>query len=139
MPFAACVKTCFEHVGYPLLRQVGAVAGDAACYETFREFFDAIIRLVVVHVGRMAQVATPGEWRWTQDLFFQELFRVDWRSNMEVSKMRDIPRDVAGGSKSSLDGSTWIPRRPRGLCEMPCEPESARATHVAGRCGSGPA
>lgn len=45
MGFAACVKTCFDHVGYPLLRPVGAVAGDAACYETFREFFDAIIRL----------------------------------------------------------------------------------------------
>eukprot|EP00931_Biecheleriopsis_adriatica_P061262 TRINITY_DN36829_c0_g1_i1.p1 TRINITY_DN36829_c0_g1~~TRINITY_DN36829_c0_g1_i1.p1 ORF type:complete len:1780 (-),score=395.79 TRINITY_DN36829_c0_g1_i1:42-5381(-) len=43
--FATCIKTCFDTFGHPMLKTVGAVAGDAASYSIFKDLFDPIIRL----------------------------------------------------------------------------------------------
>ncbi|CAJ1328418.1 unnamed protein product, partial [Effrenium voratum] len=69
--FASCVKTCFENLGHRMIKTVGAVAGDEASYETFRELFDGIIRL-----------RHPGA----------ENHRMD----LDTSKMLDIDPAVAG-------------------------------------------
>ncbi|CAE8611623.1 unnamed protein product, partial [Polarella glacialis] len=44
VPFATCIKSCFDNFGHPMIKMVGAAAGDASCYDTFRELFDPIIR-----------------------------------------------------------------------------------------------
>lgn len=41
--FALCVKPCFDLKGHRMIRPVGAVAGDADCFEEFRAFFDPLI------------------------------------------------------------------------------------------------
>lgn len=71
--FASCVKTCFDHWGYRMIKSVGAVAGDEASYDTFAELFDGIVRLR--HPG-----SDGGH-----------------RSDVDFSKMLEIPADIAGG------------------------------------------
>lgn len=73
VPFASCVKTCFDHWGYRMIKSVGAVAGDEASYDTFAELFDGIVRLR--HPG-----SDGGH-----------------RSDVDFSKMLEIPKDIAGG------------------------------------------
>merc|ERR1740121_2988781 len=41
---AKCVKTGMDNRGHPMIKTLGAVAGDAECYETFRPLFDHLIR-----------------------------------------------------------------------------------------------
>eukprot|EP00927_Polykrikos_kofoidii_P011276 TRINITY_DN14771_c0_g1_i2.p1 TRINITY_DN14771_c0_g1~~TRINITY_DN14771_c0_g1_i2.p1 ORF type:complete len:1817 (+),score=313.81 TRINITY_DN14771_c0_g1_i2:54-5504(+) len=45
VPFATCVKTCFDNPGHPMIKTVGLVAGDEQCYDTFRMLFDPVIAL----------------------------------------------------------------------------------------------
>jgi len=45
VPFAQCVKTAFDNQGHPMIKTVGAVAGDASCYDEFQDFFDPLIKL----------------------------------------------------------------------------------------------
>lgn len=44
VPFARCVKPGFDNCGHTMIKTVGAVAGDAECYELFAPFFDAVIQ-----------------------------------------------------------------------------------------------
>jgi len=46
---AKCMKPGVDCAGHPMVRPVGAVAGDAECYGLFKDFFDPIIR--VHHAG----------------------------------------------------------------------------------------
>jgi creatine kinase len=45
VPFATCIKACFDNFGHPFVKTLGAVAGDADSYAVFKEFFDPLIRL----------------------------------------------------------------------------------------------
>lgn len=45
VPFAKCIKSGIDNPGHPLLKIVGAVAGDSECYTVFKELFDPIIRV----------------------------------------------------------------------------------------------
>jgi len=38
-----CIKTGVDNPGHPMIKTVGAVAGDEESYELFREFFDPVI------------------------------------------------------------------------------------------------
>lgn len=40
---AKCMKPGVDNVGHALIRTVGLVAGDAACYEVFRELFEPVV------------------------------------------------------------------------------------------------
>eukprot|EP00435_Cladocopium_sp_Y103_P025029 s3024_g6.t1 len=41
--FAKCIKTGMDNRGHPMIKAVGAVAGDAECYDTFQPFFDQLL------------------------------------------------------------------------------------------------
>ncbi|CAK0894238.1 unnamed protein product, partial [Prorocentrum cordatum] len=41
---ARCIKTGMDNRGHQLVRSLGAVAGDAECYDTFAPLFDALLR-----------------------------------------------------------------------------------------------
>merc|ERR1712055_1208594 len=41
--FGHCIKTGIDNPGHPMIKTVGAVAGDEESYELFREFFDPVI------------------------------------------------------------------------------------------------
>jgi len=41
--FSHCIKTGIDNPGHPMIKTVGAVAGDEESYELFREFFDPVI------------------------------------------------------------------------------------------------
>jgi len=43
--FAKCIKTGMDNRGHPMIKALGAVAGDAECYDTFRPFFDRLLAL----------------------------------------------------------------------------------------------
>jgi len=45
VPFAKCIKSGIDNPGHPLLKIVGAVAGDEECYTVFKELFDPLIRV----------------------------------------------------------------------------------------------
>jgi len=40
---ADCIKTGIDNKGHPNIKTVGLVAGDAECYDTFKELFDPVI------------------------------------------------------------------------------------------------
>ena len=40
---ARCIKSGIDNRGHPVLKALGAVAGDAECYETFAPLFDKLI------------------------------------------------------------------------------------------------
>jgi len=42
---AKCMKPGVDSRGHPMIKTVGAVAGDAMCYQAFRSFFDPIISI----------------------------------------------------------------------------------------------
>eukprot|EP00930_Biecheleria_cincta_P019922 TRINITY_DN1508_c0_g2_i1.p1 TRINITY_DN1508_c0_g2~~TRINITY_DN1508_c0_g2_i1.p1 ORF type:complete len:994 (+),score=202.01 TRINITY_DN1508_c0_g2_i1:64-3045(+) len=64
VPFATCIKACFDNVGHPFLKTVGAVAGDADSYSVFKEFFDPLIRLG--HPGNSLNCSHVSCSDWTQ-------------------------------------------------------------------------
>jgi len=41
--FAQCIKTGMDNPGHPMIKTVGATAGDEESYEVFKEFFEPII------------------------------------------------------------------------------------------------
>merc|ERR1719261_1090091 len=41
---AKCIKTGVDNPGHPMIKTVGAVAGDGECYEAFAALFDPIIK-----------------------------------------------------------------------------------------------
>jgi len=43
VPLARCIKTGIDNLGHPMIKSVGAIAGDAECYDTFRTLFDPIL------------------------------------------------------------------------------------------------
>lgn len=43
---ARCIKTGMDNCGHPMIKTVGAIAGDAECYRTFSLLFDPIIAAV---------------------------------------------------------------------------------------------
>lgn len=49
VPLAKCIKTGVDNAGHPMIKTVGAVAGDAESYDTFRKLFDPVIK--VMHRG----------------------------------------------------------------------------------------
>jgi len=44
--FAKCIKNGIDNAGHPMVKTVGAVAGDAECYDTFKALFDPLIEAV---------------------------------------------------------------------------------------------
>jgi len=42
---ARCMKTGMDNKGHPMTKTIGIVAGDAECYDLYRELFDPLIRL----------------------------------------------------------------------------------------------
>jgi len=55
--FGHCIKTGVDNPGHPMIKTVGAVAGDEESYELFREFFDPIIS--ARHGGYAADAKHP--------------------------------------------------------------------------------
>lgn len=47
--FARCIKPGIDNKGHSMIKAVGAIVGDKQCFETFREFFDPLLRKV--HAG----------------------------------------------------------------------------------------
>merc|ERR1711935_1318768 len=52
-----CIKTGVDNPGHPMIKTVGAVAGDEESYELFREFFDPCIS--ARHGGYAADAKHP--------------------------------------------------------------------------------
>jgi len=55
--FGHCIKTGVDNPGHPMIKTVGAVAGDEESYELFREFFDPCIS--ARHGGYAADAKHP--------------------------------------------------------------------------------
>ena len=55
--FGHCIKTGVDNPGHPMIKTVGAVAGDEESYELFREFFDPVIS--ARHGGYAADAKHP--------------------------------------------------------------------------------
>jgi len=55
--FGHCIKTGIDNPGHPMIKTVGAVAGDEESYELFREFFDPVIS--ARHGGYAADAKHP--------------------------------------------------------------------------------
>merc|ERR1712055_1047668 len=55
--FGHCIKTGIDNPGHPMIKTVGAVAGDEESYELFREFFDPVIS--ARHNGYAADAKHP--------------------------------------------------------------------------------
>merc|ERR1711893_151866 len=55
--FGHCIKTGVDNPGRPMIKTVGAVAGDEESYELFREFFDPVIS--ARHGGYAADAKHP--------------------------------------------------------------------------------
>jgi creatine kinase len=41
--FAKCIKTGMDNRGHPMIKSLGAVAGDAECFDTFAPLFDKLV------------------------------------------------------------------------------------------------
>ena len=54
---AACIKTGMDNMGHPMIKTVGAVAGDEESYEVFKELFDPVIDLL--HGGYKPDAVHP--------------------------------------------------------------------------------
>ena len=57
--FGKVIQTGVQNPGHPTITTVGAVAGDAECFETFKEFFDPVISLR--HNGYAADAKHPSD------------------------------------------------------------------------------
>merc|ERR1711931_567110 len=55
--FGHCIKTGVDNKGHPMIKTVGAVAGDEESYELFRDFFDPVIS--ARHGGYAADAKPP--------------------------------------------------------------------------------
>ncbi|CAK0812403.1 unnamed protein product [Prorocentrum cordatum] len=59
-----CIKSCLENSGHPMIKTIGAVAGDDLCYSTFKDFFDPVIKLR--HPGWDSCAAHPTDLDWSK-------------------------------------------------------------------------
>merc|ERR1711988_1519612 len=41
---ARCIKTGVDNKGHPMVKTIGACAGDAECYDVFSELFEPLVR-----------------------------------------------------------------------------------------------
>eukprot|EP00440_Ansanella_granifera_P075650 gb/GFBE01082087.1/.p1 GENE.gb/GFBE01082087.1/~~gb/GFBE01082087.1/.p1 ORF type:complete len:1793 (+),score=430.45 gb/GFBE01082087.1/:1-5379(+) len=106
--FATCVKTCFENFGHPMIKTVGAVAGDEACYDTFKELFDPIIRLR--HPGYAPEKGH--------------------RTDLDSAKVIDAPLDATG--HHVVAARVRVSRNLRGLRLPPaCSEDERRAVEAS--------
>merc|ERR1711962_1939454 len=55
--FGHCIKTGVDNPGHPMIKTVGAVAGDEESYELFKDFFDPVIS--ARHGGYAADAKHP--------------------------------------------------------------------------------
>merc|ERR1711868_299389 len=55
--FSHCIKTGVDNKGHPMIKTVGAVAGDEESYELFKDFFDPVIS--ARHGGYAADAKHP--------------------------------------------------------------------------------
>jgi len=60
---AKCIKTGMDNRGHSMIKSIGAVAGDAECYELFRPLFDPVIR--VVHSEKALDVPHCSDMSWS--------------------------------------------------------------------------
>eukprot|EP00929_Paragymnodinium_shiwhaense_P008587 TRINITY_DN112544_c0_g1_i1.p1 TRINITY_DN112544_c0_g1~~TRINITY_DN112544_c0_g1_i1.p1 ORF type:complete len:1423 (-),score=292.96 TRINITY_DN112544_c0_g1_i1:132-4400(-) len=92
--FARCVKTAFDTVGHPMIRTVGAVAGDADCYDVFRDLFDPLVK----------------GWHPRYDAAAKQLS--DWDGSALAGKVDSTGRRVVSvrlNARRNLQGSRFAP------------------------------
>merc|ERR1711970_13177 len=94
--FAHCIKTGVDNKGHPMIKTVGAVAGDEESYEVFKELFDPIIS--GRHGGYAADAKHP--------------------TDLDVSKLSDTKIDPTG--KYVLTSRCRTGRSVRGFRLPPC-------------------
>mmetsp|Transcript_77122 Transcript_77122/g.223171 ORF Transcript_77122/g.223171 Transcript_77122/m.223171 type:complete len:939 (+) Transcript_77122:112-2928(+) len=59
---ARCIKTGIDNRGHPMVKTIGLVAGDADCYDVFRELFDPVIaQHMASPVPEPQVIGFPGE------------------------------------------------------------------------------
>jgi creatine kinase len=73
---AKCIKTGVDNAGHPMIKTVGAVAGDAESYEAFKMFFDPLIK--AAHRGSKFEEAGHS-------------------TNLDFTKVSDVVIDPLGG------------------------------------------
>jgi len=91
-----CIKTGIDNKGHPMIKTVGAVAGDEESYELFREFFDPVIS--DRHNGYAADARHP--------------------TDLDVRKLSTTPIDPTG--KYILTSRCRTGRSVRGTRLPPC-------------------
>merc|ERR1712002_1183094 len=94
--FGHCIKTGVDNPGHPMIKTVGAVAGDEESYELFREFFDPVIS--DRHNGYAADARHP--------------------TDLDVRKLSTTPIDPTG--KYILTSRCRTGRSVRGTRLPPC-------------------
>merc|ERR1712002_1296307 len=94
--FGHCIKTGVDNPGHPMIKTVGAVAGDEESYELFREFFDPVIS--DRHNGSAAAAKPP--------------------TDLDVRKLSKTPIDPTG--KYVLTSRCRTGRSVRGTRLPPC-------------------
>eukprot|EP00927_Polykrikos_kofoidii_P081839 TRINITY_DN7969_c0_g1_i1.p1 TRINITY_DN7969_c0_g1~~TRINITY_DN7969_c0_g1_i1.p1 ORF type:complete len:1856 (+),score=363.73 TRINITY_DN7969_c0_g1_i1:393-5570(+) len=119
--FAACVKPCFDNEGHPMIKTIGAVAGDDACYSAFGELFDPIIARR--HHLRVGSKAHPTDW--------------------DCARVVDLPLDPSDRNDRVISVRIRVSRSIRGLRMAPvCTLEERReveriVTEALGGLGNG--
>lgn len=101
--FARVIKSGIDKQGHPMIKSVGAVAGDEESYEAFAPFFGEVLRLS--HGG------------WTEEM--------SHRSVLDPSKVAACPLDLAGRCVQSV--KIGASRNLRGFRLLPaCDVEERR-------------
>jgi len=93
LSIARCIKGGIDHTGHPMVKVAGLVAGDAECYDCFREIFDPVVS--GMHPTR------------SQDDVAQPL-------DVDISKLSDEPLDPSGKCVTSVQVQMG-----RNLSDMP--------------------
>ena len=98
--FGHCIKTGIDNPGHPMIKTVGAVAGDEESYELFREFFDPVIS--ARHGGYAADAKhptdmNPGKYSKTNDKNYK--IRLNYNNDFKPTSPR--PQSIQLASTSS--------------------------------------
>jgi len=88
---ARCIKTGVDNAAHPMIKTIGAVAGDEECYDVFSELFDPIVS--IRHPGYLGAGS-----KHTTDL--------------DAARVTDLPIDLTGGHVVSV--SARVSRNLRG-------------------------
>ncbi|CAJ1421269.1 unnamed protein product [Effrenium voratum] len=125
LSFARCIKTGLDNRGHPMIKSVGAIAGDAECYETFRPFFDKLAALcheeaTLPSAGAVLEV--PKDMVLGSYLrVFRNLEGLPFVPAMHRVQRHEVERCLVkalleeGGDYFPLTGSESYPAKPKGM------------------------